>query len=75
MRGILSLGALHLACLCPERKDVLLELSASYHELFSRSAVSQMQNIQESNKVHLFIFSVLTIYIGKHSCMSFHGID
>ncbi|KAF4830611.1 hypothetical protein CGCSCA4_v014224 [Colletotrichum siamense] len=63
MRSILSVSALHLAHLCPERKDHLLEKSMMHHEMSSRAAVGLMQEVQESNKAQLFIFSVLTIYI------------
>lgn len=65
MRSILSVSALHLAHLCPERKDHLLEKSMMHHEMSSRAAVGLMQEVQESNKAQLFIFSVLTIYIGE----------
>ncbi|TEA19470.1 hypothetical protein C8034_v009707 [Colletotrichum sidae] len=63
MRSILSLAALHLAHLCPDRRDGLLEKSMIHHEMSSRAAVSLMQDVQDSNKAQLFIFSVLTIYI------------
>ncbi|KAK2063546.1 C6 zinc finger protein [Colletotrichum caudatum] len=63
MRSILSLSALHIAHLNPERKDSLLEKSMAHHEMSSRTAVSLMQNVQDENKAPLFIFSVLTIYI------------
>lgn len=65
MRSILSLSALHIAYLSPERKDNLLEKSMAHHEMSSRTAVSLMQHVQDDNKAPLFIFSVLTIYIGK----------
>ncbi|KAF6820897.1 C6 zinc finger protein [Colletotrichum musicola] len=63
MRSILSLSALHLAHLCPERRDSLQEKSMVHHEMSSRSAVGLMQGVQNENKAQLFIFSVLTIYI------------
>lgn len=64
MRSILSLAALHLAYLNPDRKDQLLEKSMLHHEISSRTAVSLMEHVRDENKAHLFIFSVLTIYIG-----------
>lgn len=67
MRSILSLAALHLAYLNPDRKDHLLEKSMLHHEISSRTAVGLMEHVQDENKAHLFIFSVLTIYIGKSS--------
>ncbi|KAF9873159.1 ankyrin and het domain-containing protein [Colletotrichum karsti] len=63
MRSVLSLAALHLGHLCPERKDYLLQKSMAHHEMSSRTAVGLMQEVHESNKAQLFIFSVLTIYI------------
>lgn len=67
MRSILSLAALHLAHLHPERKDTLLEKSMAHHEMSSRAAIELMERVQDNNKAQLFIFSVLTIYIGKAS--------
>ncbi|TKW56293.1 hypothetical protein CTA1_11911 [Colletotrichum tanaceti] len=66
MRSILSLSALHMAYLDPERKDKLLETSVAHHEMSSRKAVGLMQHVQDTNKAPLFIFSVLTIYIAKN---------
>ncbi|KAL0769123.1 hypothetical protein CaCOL14_008431 [Colletotrichum acutatum] len=63
MRSILSLAALHLAYLNPDRKDQLLEKSMLHHEISSRTAVGLMEHVQDEKKAHLFIFSVLTIYI------------
>ncbi|OLN97584.1 hypothetical protein CCHL11_01003 [Colletotrichum chlorophyti] len=80
MRSILSLAALHLAHLCPERKDSLLEKSMVHQQMSSRAAVGLMEHVQDKNKAQLFIFSVLTIYIVLANSQHLHdaplaGVD
>lgn len=68
MRNILSLSALHLAHLCPEREPELIEKSVYHQDLASKQALVAMASVHaaaDSTELAdcLFCYSALTMFI------------
>ncbi|KAF4630547.1 hypothetical protein G7Y89_g7593 [Cudoniella acicularis] len=60
MRGILSISALHLAYLNPEKQDFYVSHSMEHHELALKEATTVLPNVTKENCAALHIFSILT---------------
>ncbi|XXH04524.1 hypothetical protein Hte_010940 [Hypoxylon texense] len=63
LEGILSLAALHLARIKPQRRDALLEQAIIHHNASSSLAVPILNNINSGDSIPLFFFSIITTYI------------
>lgn len=65
MQSVLAISALHLAHCCSDRKSILTSTALEYHRVASRTAISLITESPEGFADRLFIFSVLTVYIGQ----------
>ncbi|KAI1770483.1 hypothetical protein F4818DRAFT_450415 [Hypoxylon cercidicola] len=63
LKAILSIAALHLARIKPQRRDVLLEQAMIHHNASSSLALPVLNNINSEDSVPMFFFSMLTTYI------------
>lgn len=64
MKALLAIPALHLAQLRPERRGLYMSIALEYHRVASETARDILQNVSESDGVPLFLFSVLSLFIG-----------
>ncbi|CAG8958118.1 hypothetical protein HYFRA_00000464 [Hymenoscyphus fraxineus] len=60
MRGILTVAALHLAYLHPERRDFYVSNSLQHHDIALSGATEVLPNVSNENCMPLHIFSILT---------------
>lgn len=67
MRSVLSLSALHLAFYRPERREFYVSTGLRYHQLASRKAMHLLGHVTEESAENLFVFSILTICVGKRT--------
>ncbi|OTB00450.1 hypothetical protein M426DRAFT_324313 [Hypoxylon sp. CI-4A] len=67
LEGVLSLAALHLARIKPQRRDVLIEQAMIHHNTSSSLALPVLNNINSEDSAPMFFFSMLTTYIGLAS--------
>lgn len=63
LKAVLSLAALHLARIKPQRRDVLLEQAMVHHNASSSLALPVLNSISSEDSVPMFFFSMLTTYI------------
>lgn len=63
LEGVLSIAALHLARIKPERRDELLKQAMVHHNASSSLAVPILDNINSGDSVPLLFFSMITTYI------------
>lgn len=67
LNSILSLSALHMARYNPDRKDFFLTKATEYHTASLKEALPLIPKIAADNCTHLFLFSVLTLFISLAS--------
>ena len=65
MRSVLALSALHLAAHRPAKREFYVSTGLRYHEVASRKAMEMLGSVTEESAENLFIFSILTICVGK----------
>ncbi|KAI2466961.1 hypothetical protein F4781DRAFT_423633 [Annulohypoxylon bovei var. microspora] len=63
LKGILSLAALHLARLKPQRRDLLIEQAMVHQNASSSLALPVLNDLSSENSVPILFFSMLTTYI------------
>lgn len=64
MRSILAVSALHMLQLRPTETHYLAH-ALEHHRIASRTAIELMHDVQMSDAEDLYIFSVLTLYVGE----------
>ena len=65
MRCVLALSALHIASYRPDRREFYISTALRHHQLASRKAMFLLGHVTEETAENLFIFSILTICVGK----------
>ncbi|KAE8371817.1 hypothetical protein BDV26DRAFT_275302 [Aspergillus bertholletiae] len=63
LRAILAIAALHLAVLCPERRQFYVTQANTHHEAALKLATPEMANIGPDNSAPLFLLSALSSFI------------
>lgn len=65
MRCVLALSALHIASYRPDKREFYISTALRHHQLASRKAMLLLGHVTEDTAENLFIFSILTICVGK----------
>lgn len=73
MRALLATSALHITHNMPEEKEFYVSTALTYHRAASREAVVLLADIKKESAEELFMFSILTIVIGKTLFESFYS--
>lgn len=65
MRSVLAVSALHMAFHRPDKREFYISRALLYHQLASRKAMSLMAKVRSETAENLYLFSILTIYVGE----------
>lgn len=74
MRSVLAVSALHIAFHRPDARDRFISKALLHHQLASRKAMRLMATVTPETAENLYLFSVLTIYVGEFSSLGRWGL-